>query len=152
MDKLIKEKALDFISSMVFIIAFIISMYLFDLKELTFSNISISDVVFIIIGTYRVTRMIVYEKIFSLFRFPFKKKAVAGLHSSINNLLTCPWCASVWVGLFVFDIYYLIPYGRFFVYLMAISAIAVPLVLLGNIATLRNDILKRERDKLKNED
>lgn len=152
MDKLIKAKLLDFISSMVFIGAFLISMYLFNIEELTISHISVSDVLFIIIGTYRVTRMVVYEKIFSLFRFPFKKKAGAGLHSSINNLLTCPWCASVWISLFIFDIYYLVPYGRFFVYLMAISAIAAPLVLVGNIATLHNDILKRKRDKLKNED
>lgn len=150
MDKAIKGKVLDFISSIVFIVAFLISMYLFNLQKLTISHISVSDILLIIIGTYRVTRMVVYEKIFSLFRLPFKKRAGAGLHSSINNLLTCPWCASVWVSLFVFDIYYLVPYGRFFVYLMAISAIAAPLVFLGNMATLRNDILKKKRDRLEN--
>ena len=105
------------------------------------------DAVLIILATYRISRMVVYEKVFSYFRFLIKIRTKNGFFNSINNLITCPWCTSVWIALFLLDIFYLVPYGNYFVYIMVISAIASPLILLSNYLSLQNDILKKKRDR-----
>lgn len=147
MNVLIKEKFLNFISTFVFLITFAASIYLFINKQISIDDISIFDLVVLVLSTYRVSRMIVYEKVFSFLRYLIRKNSYKGLFNSINNLIVCPWCTSVWIGLFMFDIYYLIPYGDYFVYIVSISAVASPLILLSNNMTLRNDILKKQRDK-----
>lgn len=148
MDNLLKEKAINFVSIFIFLIFLIVSIFLFELKGFIFSDISLLDSVLIILATYRISRMVVYEKVFSFFRYLIKGRIKNGFFNSINNLITCPWCTSVWIGLFLFDIYYMVPYGRYFIYLMVISSIASPLILLSNYLSLQNDELKKRRDSM----
>ena len=146
MDNLLKEKAINFVSIFVYLIFFIASIFLFELRDLSIVDISIFDAVLLILATFRISRMIVYEKVFSYFRYLVRIRSGNSLFNSINNLITCPWCTSVWMGLFLFDLYYMVPYGRYFIYIMVISSIASPLILLSNYLSLQNDILKKRRD------
>ena len=120
MDNLLREKALNFVSIFVFLIIFIVSIFLFELKGYFFGDISLLDSALIILATYRISRMVVYEKVFSYFRYLIKIRTKNGFFNSINNLITCPWCTSVWIALFLFDIFYLVPYGNYFIYIMVI--------------------------------
>jgi hypothetical protein len=147
MDNLLKEKAINFVSIFVFLIFFIASVFLFELRDLSIVDISIFDTILLILATYRISRMIVYEKVFSYFRYLVRIRSGNSIINSINNLITCPWCTSVWMGLLLFDLFYMVPYGRYFVYIMVISSIASPLILLCNYLSLQNDILKKRRDE-----
>jgi len=111
-------------------------------------QISAVDAIVLVLATYRISRMIVYEKIFSLVRYFISKNSGKALFASVNNLITCPWCTAVWIALFLFDIYWLVPYGDYFIYIMSISALATPLVMISNALTFRNDILKKRRDSM----
>ncbi|HUS86502.1 MAG TPA: DUF1360 domain-containing protein [Bacteroidales bacterium] len=148
MDSLLKEKTLNFISLIVFLIAFIASVCFVLNTGIVIDQISAVDAIVLVLATYRISRMIVYEKIFSLVRHFISKNSGKALFASVNNLITCPWCTAVWIALFLFDIYWLVPYGDYFVYIMSISALATPLVLISNALTLRNDILKKRRDSM----
>jgi hypothetical protein len=146
MENLLKEKAFNFLSIFVYLVLFIASIFLFEYKDLSIADISIIDAVLLIFATYRISRMIVYEKVFGYFRYLIRVRSGNSFFNSINNLITCPWCTSVWIALFFFDIYYMVPYGNYFIYLMVISALASPLILLSNYLSLQNDILKKRRD------
>ena len=148
MDSLLKEKVLNFISSIVYLGAFIASVFLLKTSGFELENISFTDMILIMLATYRISRMIVYEKIFSLIRYLISKNSHRTIFASVNNLITCPWCTAVWMALFLFDIYFLVPYGNYFILIMSLSAIATPLILLSNALNLRNDILKKKRDTL----
>jgi len=147
MNYIIREKILDFLSTLIFLVFFGISVYLFKISGKILVEISVIDAIAIVLSVYRVSRMLVYEKVFSLIRYILHKYKKNPLMGSVNNLITCPWCTGVWVSLFLFDIYYLVPYSHIFIYIIAISALASPLVLLSNNLTLRNDLLKIQRDK-----
>jgi len=148
MDPLIKEKTLNFISSIAYLSVFIASVWLIRNAGIGIDQISAVDAIVLVLATYRISRMIVYEKIFSLVRYFISKNSGKALFASVNNLITCPWCTAVWIALFLFDIYWLVPYGDYFIYIMSISALATPLVLISNALTLRNDILKKRRDSM----
>lgn len=128
MDNLLREKAINFLSVIVYLIIFIASIFLYEYKNLAIADISIIDAVLLILATYRISRMIVYEKVFSYFSYLIRVRSGSSIFNSINNLITCPWCTSVWIALIFFDIYYMVPYGKYLIYLMVISAIASPLI------------------------
>ena len=147
MNPLLKEKILNFISSLIYLFFFGISIFFAMKYKVSFSHISLTDICLIILAAYRISRMIVYERVFGLVRYWISLYLKYSLVRSLNNLITCPWCTGVWVSLVVFDIYYMVPYGKYFIYIMAISAVASPLILLSNIIVLHNDALKKQREQ-----
>lgn len=146
MNPLLKEKVLNFLSVLIYLFFFGISIFFVTKKEVSISHISLTDVGIMILATYRIARMIVYERVFGLFRYWISLYLKYPFVRSLNNLITCPWCTGVWVALAVFDIYYMIPYGNYLIFLFAISAVASPLILLSNIIVLHNDAMKKHRD------
>ena len=146
MNPLLKEKILDFCSSIIFLVFLVATGFLVRYMEFSLKDINIFDSIVIILSTYRISRMLIYEKVFGLIRHILKVNTDKLIISSINNLLSCPWCTAVWISLFVFNIYYFVPMGNILIYILSVSGIAAPLVLLSNNLSLRNDLLKKERD------
>lgn len=92
------------------------------------------------LASFRLTRLIVYDKITAFIRAPFfdeieekdenglteiylvpKKK---GLQSWIGELLSCYWCTGFWASLFLFGLYLYEPViGQFLILLLAVAAI-----------------------------
>jgi len=147
MNPLLKEKILNFSSSLIFLGFLVATGFLVEYMNFTLKNISLLDTAVIIISTYRISRMLVYEKVFSLIRHILKTNSDKAIISSFNNLISCPWCTAVWISLFVFDIFYFVPMGNVMIYIISISGVAVPLVLLSNNISMKNDLLKKEKDK-----
>ena len=143
-----REKVLNFNSILVFVVILACSVYLAFLLKISLNSLSVIDIILLSLSCYRLSRMIVYEKVFELIRNYLGSNTDKALIGSIHNLITCPWCAGVWVSLIVFDIYYLLPFGKYLIYILAISAIATPLVMLNSNLKLRNDILKEQREEL----
>ncbi|MFO1445573.1 DUF1360 domain-containing protein [Bacillus sp. Bva_UNVM-123] len=96
------------------------------------------ELIVLAIASFRLTRLIVYDKITEFIRSPFlddveeknengeieiytiPKKG--GLRGFIGELISCYWCTGVWTSLFLFVIYLQIP------------IIAIPIILVLAIA------------------
>jgi len=93
------------------------------------------------IASFRLTRLIVYDKITEFLRKPFfdevtepdengeeivylipKKK---GFRKWMGELLSCHWCTGIWVSAFLFGFLYLYPFiAEPFILILAVAGIA----------------------------
>ena len=80
---------------------------------------------FIILGlaTYRLTRLVVKDKVFGSVREFIAKRKDNSFFYTLNELQICIWCVSIWAGLFVVSLYYLIPQTYLLFLLLALSAV-----------------------------
>ncbi|MEH6943485.1 DUF1360 domain-containing protein [Bacillus sp. JJ722] len=87
---------------------------------------SLLDFILLALASFRLTRLIVYDKITSFLRKPFfeeedgknekgeietyivpKKKGIKGF---IGQLLNCYWCTGVWIAIFIVCLSYFFSY------------------------------------------
>lgn len=87
---------------------------------------SVLDFILLSLASFRLTRLIVYDKITAFLRKPFfeeeyeknengvietyivpKKKGIKGF---IGQLLNCYWCTGVWMAIFIVCLSYFFPY------------------------------------------
>jgi len=95
-------------------------------------NLSWLELILLILASYRLTHLIVFDKITEFIRKPFmKKKRIETSHGSemkdvpknlFGYLLNCYWCAGVWSAIFLGGGYLLFP--KPFLVLALILAIA----------------------------
>lgn len=150
MNPLLKEKIVNFSSAFVFLAFFIVSMYFINHSGIKLEKVNIFDITIILLSSFRMIRLLLYEKIFSIIRKFINDRWENLIFGSIGNLISCPWCTGVWVVLFAFDLHYLIPYGNYFNFILAVSSIASIMVILINMLNLKNEILRSKRDKYRN--
>jgi hypothetical protein len=149
------EKIWNLISSFVFVLLIIGVGILFDRNGIVLEEISILQLIILMLATYRLTRIIVYDRVLKVFRDFIRSLEGSGIGDSLKAIITCPWCAGVWVALFVVVCYFFIPYGNVFVYIMAISGVATYIQLTINYVGLAaeekqiNVIKKREETDFK---
>ncbi|CAN5224674.1 hypothetical protein BH23CHL1_BH23CHL1_15060 [soil metagenome] len=98
------------------------------------------DIVLLGIATFRMSRLIVADRVTSIVREPVveegegeeqlegvtqKPKEEGGIVQAVGELITCPWCVSVWAGAFNVYLLTLFPRtGRLFLLVMSSSGIA----------------------------
>ncbi len=110
----------------------------------TYAELTFIDYALITLASFRVIRMVIYDKIFAFFREQFydateyKGKVVltkpaTGPKRTLADLLSCPWCFGVWASAMVTFFYLLTPYAFFPVLFIALSAVATFLQLLANL-------------------
>ncbi|WP_050614349.1 DUF1360 domain-containing protein [Bacillus testis] len=84
------------------------------------------DFILLSLASFRLTRLIVYDKITAFIRKPFFEEVEekneqgemetyivprqSGLRGWIGQLLDCYWCTGMWIAFFIVAVYYLIPY------------------------------------------
>jgi hypothetical protein len=130
------EKIWNILSMVVFVLLIIVAGTLLIEKGIDVSGITWGDLILISIATYRMIRLMVYDRIFKLVRDFIRSFQGTGLGDSLKTIITCPWCAGVWISLFNVAIFYLVPFGQLFIYVMSIAGIATFLQLGSNIAGL----------------
>jgi len=124
-------------------------------SRIPWAQLTLVDYVLITLATWRLTRLFVYDVITKFFREQFfdvvkvgKKSELEkprfGPRRTIAELLSCPWCFSVWAAAVVIFFYLITPYAVYPVMLLAISAVATFLQLLGNLVGHKAEGLKRE--------
>lgn len=109
-----------------FSILFIILVYLFIAFASSIQYLQKLDTLeFIILGlaTYRLTRLVVKDKVFGSIREAITKRKENSFFYTLHELQICIWCVSIWVGLFVVSLYYLIPQTYLLFLLLALSAV-----------------------------
>lgn len=121
------------------------------------TDLTVTDYVLMTLATWRVTRLFVYDAITKFFREQFwdivkvgkgyeLEKPKFGPRRTLADLLSCPWCFSMWAAAMVMFIYLISPYGVYLVILLALSAVAALLQIVSNLIGHKAEIAKRENE------
>lgn len=116
-----------FISVLVYIIPFINKV-----GYQSVSDLGLLDMVLIVGATWRLVRLFARDVITAFLREQFFDEApdgtfnkpAKGLRRTIADLLSCPWCLSIWIGLVVIVCYLTMPFAILIALILTISALA----------------------------
>jgi len=134
-----QQKTWNFWATMFFLLCIVGLGFLLEKKGITRKDFTLGNIVLMVLATYRLTRILVFDKIFKLFRDFFRTHQRLYVFYVIKEIITCPWCAGVWVALIIVAVYFLIPFGDLFVILLTISGIASFIVILVNYVGLSTE-------------
>lgn len=128
-----KHQAWNFWSAFVFFGAMILVGHLLKEKGVDITELTFKEGLIVVLATYRMTRILVFEKIFKYFRDVLKRREDLYVIGTLSSIITCPWCAGVWVTLVIIVFYFLVPYGVVLVYVLALAGVASLVILLSNL-------------------
>lgn len=103
-------------------------------------GVHLEEVVIMGLASFRLTRLVVYDKICEFIRRPFFDELSEinesgetevyyipkpkGIKNIIGELLSCYWCFGIWATLFLLLLYWLAPAaGNIFIILLAAAAV-----------------------------
>ena len=146
-----QQKSWNFLATLFYLVCFVALAYAMKLKGLEADDVRFRDLSLMILATYRLTRLLVFDAIFKLFRDFVKSRSNYLVFYVIREIITCPWCAGIWAGIIIVIIYYLIPFGQFLIILFAISGVASFIVILVNLAGLSTEEKQHRVKEMKEE-
>lgn len=111
-----------FLSGLIFLVLIIILSVYFNLRRL--SSIPVFDFVILMLATFRLTHLLVYDLVMDFIR-DYYSKFNSGLGKTISEIIHCPWCTATWMALFTLFIYFLTPYSWLFILVVALAGAAV---------------------------
>ena len=145
---------LVFFSVLVFMATIILQSEAYKLyTELTFIDFTL-----ITLASFRLIRLVVYDKIFAFFREQFydaeeyKGKVLLvkpenGPRRTLADLLSCPWCFGVWATAMISFFYLLTPYAMFPILVLALSSVASMFQITANLIGWKGEQAKMDVDK-----
>jgi hypothetical protein len=109
-----------------------------------YGDLLLMDYVLITLATFRMTQLVVYDKICAFFREQFYDvteykgkvmliKPATGPRRTLADLLSNPWSFGLWASAMVAFVYLLTPYAFFPVLILALSSAVTFLQLLANL-------------------
>jgi hypothetical protein len=135
-------------SALFLVFCFVLVKILISVRGSLPTVISLFDVALITLATFRLTRLFVYDKITRFVRDFFflapesyteegvtyfaKKERMHGPLRTVYELLTCPWCFSVWAATVVVFFYFLSPTAWLPILILAISGVASVMQITAN--------------------
>lgn len=146
-----KHQAWNFWSAFVFFGLIFLFGFLLERKGVRIQDVTLKEAVIIILASYRMTRIIVFEKIFKYMRDALKRREDLYVIGTLSYIITCPWCAGVWVTLLIIIFYYLVPYGVLLAYVLAFSGLASLVILYSNMLQMRAEKKQRIHEKQKSQ-
>jgi len=149
MEKLPKDQAAwNGIAMFAFAIAFLFAFWVLTDgadRMRWISYITVFDIGIITLATFRLVRLVTYDKIFGFIREWFMDpapgfearesrgtctvgaegwiKPQGGFRRLMAELIECIWCTGLWAALFATTAYFLDPLGKLFVMILAIAAL-----------------------------
>ena len=144
-----KHQAWNFWSAFVFFGLVFLVGYLLELDGDDIRNITFKESVVIILASYRMTRILVFEKIFKYLRDVLNRRKGLYVVGTLSSIITCPWCMGVWVTLFIIVFYFLVPYGALLVYVLALAGLASLVILFSNLMHMWTEGKQRIHQKNK---
>ncbi|MCK9351995.1 MAG: DUF1360 domain-containing protein [Candidatus Pacebacteria bacterium] len=134
----VSEKKWNIILSFFFVfLTALFTQTIYRQNRLAFFGISAFDLVILVLATFRLIRLVVFDDIFlwlrDLTKDPGETDIFDGFRSTMRHLLHCPWCVGVWASLFVVFFYCLTPLSHFFLLVLAVAGTASFVQLLANL-------------------
>lgn len=139
----------NFFFTLLFAILLAAALSYFSDRGAVPTAISLFDATLIALATFRLTRLIVYDRIFAFFRDFFLdrvrekqkdggvtvsyREPTSGVRRTIRDLLACPWCTGAWAALILVFSYYASPYAWFVIFILAIAGLGSLFQVLANL-------------------
>ncbi len=142
-----KTKIWNVIFSILFLVILVITINNFETQNLL-NEIQLFEFIILVLATFRLIRLFVYDKVMKWLRDIFEIKEKTGLFATIKSLLGCPWCFGIWATLIVFIINFLVPKGEIFILILAISSIGSLIQISANLIGWSAEKKKIEVQKL----
>jgi hypothetical protein len=146
-----QQKSWNFLATVFYVFCLVALGYGLNRFGITKEDFQIGDIALLSLATYRLTRILVFDKIFKLFRDFLKSREKLYVFYVIREIITCPWCAGVWVALIITALYFMVPYGDIFIILLSISGIASFLVVSINYIGLSTEEKQQEVKELRDD-
>lgn len=144
-----KKENLSKIWNIIFSLVFILVFALFaSMNSDIIESITLFEIVVITLATFRLIRLVVYDKIMKWLRDIFELDEPTGINQTLKDLTSCPWCFGVWATLIIFIIHFSIPGGSLFTLLLAISGVAAVIQITINLIGWNAQYKKIETQKL----
>ena len=148
-----QQKSSNFLATLFFVVCIIGLGIGLNKKGITVEDFTFGNLGLMVLATYRLTRILVFDKIFKLFRDFFRIHQRLYVFYVVKEIITCPWCAGVWVALIIVAIWFFVPFGQLFIILLAISGVASFIVILVNFYGLQTEEKQFDiREKAKDSD
>ena len=144
-----KHQAWNFWSAFVFLGATALVGFFLDREGVDVRNLNFKEALVLILASFRLTRILVFERILKHFRDALKRREHLYVIGTIHSMVTCPWCAGVWMTLLIIVFYYLVPYGELLVYVLALAGLASMLILVSNLLHMYTERRQRIHQKEK---
>lgn len=138
-----KHQVWNFWSAFFFFGLVVLVGYLIERKGIDIRSIRFRDAAVIVLASYRMTRILVFEKIFKYLRSLLKKREDYYLIGTLSSIITCPWCMGVWTTLIIVIFYYLVPYGDLLTYVLALAGVASIVILIANLMHMWTENVQR---------
>jgi len=140
-------------SAFFLVLVFMGTIILLESAYKPFSDLTATDFVLIALASFRMIRLVTYDKVSAFFREQFwdakelKTKVVLtkperGPRRTMADLLSCPWCFGIWASAMVTFFYLLTPYAYYIVLFLALAGVATLLQLTANLIGWKAEQLK----------
>ena len=100
------------------------------------------DALLLALASFRVTRLVVYDKISRWFRDLFDDPRGYGLRHTIHDLLNCPWCIGFWSALLLVVLYFTQDWAWSVIFFLAVAGVGSMVQLYANQVGWRAENLK----------
>jgi hypothetical protein len=150
----------NFLFSIFFILVLVAALwYMREARGGFLVSVSVFDAVMMAFAAFRITRLVVYDKIARWFRELFAETREVerdgvtyievrtrpkGFRHTVYDLLNCPWCIGVWSALIVMVVYFVFPWGWSVIFFLAIAGAGSLIQVAANAIGWRAENLKLE--------
>jgi len=133
----------DVYFSFVFVLLVFIAYRLVVLSGTPPRMVSIWDAFLMMLATFRLTRLVVYDSIMRWFRNFFEDGKPYTFLGTLKTLVNCPWCMGLWFAVVVSGAYFYAPFLWFFIFVLALSGAATFIQLITNFIGWSAEYKKR---------
>jgi hypothetical protein len=141
-------KVWNFIFSVLFVAVLVAA--LIEMKEIRggfLVSVSPFDALMMTFATFRITRLVVYDRITLWFREFFVDRKSAFM-TVVADLLQCPWCIGVWSALIVVYAYFIFDWAWSVIFFLALAGAGSLLQVIANGIGWRAENLKKTTELL----
>jgi Protein of unknown function (DUF1360) len=136
------ENFWNFIFSVFFIFVLVGALwYMKSVRGFYLGYVPPFDALLLALASFRVTRLVVYDKITRWFRDLFDGQTT-GLRHTIHDLLSCPWCIGFWSALILVVLYFTQEWAWTVIFFLAVAGVGSMIQLYANSIGWRAENLK----------
>ncbi len=144
----------NFIFSVFFVVLVVMGAIILETESrIPLPDLALVDYVLIVLASWRLTRLFVYDTATKFFREQFwdlvkvgrahqLEKPKTGPRRTIADMFECSWCFGVWAAALVIFFYLITPYAVFPVLILGLSAVATFMQLLSNYVSDQSERTK----------
>lgn len=150
----------NFVLSIFFALLVVVALWEVFGETHTFPHaVPLFDALLMMLASFRVTRLVVYDKIMRWFRELFVQKKVFekagvewvelvpyknGFFATVHDLLGCPWCIGFWSAIIITFSYFMFSWAWFIILFLALAGGGSLVQLIANLVGWKAENLKQD--------